>query len=569
MSSPVEQIKARLGIVEVVSSYFKLEKAGRNFKARCPFHQEKTPSFFVSPEREGFHCFGCNRGGDILSFVEEMEGLDFLGALRVLADRAGVVLDSHRTHLHEEKERLLRVLVAAQEFYAEKLRREETVLGYLKKRGVSDKTIADFGLGFAPARGEVHESLVARGFSPHDISAAGLSVAAGGGYRDRFRQRLMFPLADSAGRVVGFSGRWLGKEEEVAKYINSPQTAIYDKSALLYGLHRAKSAIRRAEEAVLVEGPFDLLLSHQAGVENTLAVSGTAFTAKHLTYLSRLARKVVMAFDGDAAGLAASRRATDLCLAAGLEVKIASLPAGADPAELVHDNPETWREAVAGAKHLIDFFLGAITRRGLDRRQLAHAVKQEVYPYILQLSQRIDRAYFIARISELVDLPEEVIMADLNELRSSPAGTKEPPAPALTGPISRQEKIREKLLGFWWWRGEKLAGRILEVLGGSWLEGAEKELTGRKEELVLTAELTHGPIGDQEIVYLIEDLISQWRIEECQGELRLALERLNQFEKINDRRQIDIHLKQCQDVSRRLNLLKQESLATKQRSGLE
>ncbi len=330
MPTPVEQVKERLNITDVVSSYLPLAKAGVNLKGRCPFHNEKTPSFFVSPSRQSFHCFGCGKGGDIITFVQEIEGLEFLDALKLLADRAGITLDlksgGQASATTREKAALSAVLEQATRFYEKKLTEHPEALAYLTGRGLAKATITNFRLGFAPS-GWRHltDYLLGEGLATGLLDKAGLVVmkdkAASGPSAgaplerpcyDRFRGRIMFPLLDAGGTVAGFSGRLYdpeGRRNEEAKYLNSPQTILYDKSRLLYGLDKAKLSIRREDKAVLVEGQMDLVLAHQIGLENTVAVSGTALTDRHLAALARLSRRLIMAYDADEAGLAASRRA--------------------------------------------------------------------------------------------------------------------------------------------------------------------------------------------------------------------------------------------------------------------
>jgi DNA primase len=461
MSQAVQQIKDRLGIVEVISSYLRLEKAGVNWKARCPFHQEKSASFFVSPARGSYHCFGCHRGGDVFSFVEEIEGLDFMGALKVLADRAGVSLDQMSFQRDPEKQSLYDVLELSKHFYREALKRQPVALAYLEKRGVKPETAEAFSLGLAPeAWQNLCHFLQQKGFSEAIMERAGLILksnkpGAVGRYYDRFRSRLMFPLADSSGRVVGFSGRIFPPEAEKnemagGKYVNSPQTALYDKGRMLYGLDKAKVEIRRADAVVLVEGQFDLIMSHQAGVVNAVAVSGTALTREHLELLSRLTHNLVMAFDGDAAGIAAASRAIGMALDLGLEVKVAELPLGVDPADLILQDAEKWKQSVTGAKHVIDFLLNVLEKKNTDRRELAHAIKKEVYGYVSRLRERIDRAHFIAKIADITGLNESVIQAEIDELlaKSRSLGNPIPKreANSQAGPAkSRLELIEERL----------------------------------------------------------------------------------------------------------------------------
>jgi len=313
MSSSVEQIKERLDIAAVVGSYVKLERAGGNFRARCPFHNEKTPSFMVSPDRGTFHCFGCNKGGDIFTFVEEIEGTDFHGALKILADKAGVVLTNEKPEQRDERERLFGILADSTLYYRKMLREDHEALEYLKKRGLKGETIDEFQIGFA--RDECHalsEYLHTKGYRDDEIEKTGMSLRSTkpgqeGRHYDRFRSRIMFPLCDSSGRVVGFTGR-VFRSDDPAKYVNSPQTALYDKSKILFGLSLAKSAIREAGSAILVEGQMDLIMAHQSGTKNSVAVSGTALTGYHLEMLKRFADKLYFAFDSDDAGLAAAKK---------------------------------------------------------------------------------------------------------------------------------------------------------------------------------------------------------------------------------------------------------------------
>lgn len=457
MSQAVEQIKDRLGIVEVVSSYLRLEKAGVNWKARCPFHQEKTPSFFVSPARGSYHCFGCHQGGDIFSFVEEMEGLDFMGALKVLADRAGVSLSQINLKSDDGKQALYDVLESAKRYYREELKHQPAAREYLIKRGLRPETIESFSIGFAPdAWQNLYNFLKQKGFAEEVMERAGLILKSSkpgtvGRCFDRFRGRIMFPLLDSSGRVVGFSGRIFPPEAEKnptsgGKYVNSPQTALYDKGRLLYGLDKAKVEIRRHDSVVLVEGQFDLIMSHQAGVANAVAVSGTALTHEHLNLLGRLTRNLIMAFDGDAAGVAAAGRAIGLALDLGLEVKVAELPSGVDPADLILSAPEKWQKGVAEARHIIDFLLDSLGKKIGDRRELAHAIKKEVYGYVSRLRERIDRAHFISKIAEVTGLNEAVVQTEIDEMMNAAKQmSPSPPPVAKLAARSRLELIEERL----------------------------------------------------------------------------------------------------------------------------
>ena len=305
MSSPVDQIKDRLNIVDVISQYVKLEKAGVNFKGRCPFHNEKTGSFFVSPERQNYHCFGCNQGGDVFSFIEAIDGVSFKEALNILAEKAGVKLnqqDFSKTG-KDNKDDVLNVVEAAVNFYQKNLQLNTQAKDYLQGRGVNQSSFDVFRLGFARDEWRaLYDHLTTLGFSKKNQLEAGLVIEATAKdgrqvVYDRFRSRIMFPLFDLHGRPIAFSGRIFGahaSEGVSAKYINSPQTSLFDKSKVLYAYNFAKDAIRQTSQVILVEGQMDVVLAHQVGIKNTIAVSGTALTYDHVAILKRLANCLVM-----------------------------------------------------------------------------------------------------------------------------------------------------------------------------------------------------------------------------------------------------------------------------------
>ena len=346
MSSNVEQIKNRLSIIDVVGSYLKLEKAGVNFKTRCPFHNEKTPSFFVSPGRDSYYCFGCNRNGDIFNFVQEFEGVDFVGSLKILADRAGVKLQKIDSKTEDQNQRLFNILEESSSFYQRKLQDNKEALEYLKSRGLTEKTIKDFSLGFAPDEwGALMNYLKSKGYSEKEMDKAGLIKESGGKTYDRFRSRIIFPINDPSGRAVAFSGRIFGKESsKIPKYLNSPETSIFKKSYILFAYDKAKLEIRRSSFAVIVEGNIDVLMAHQAGYRNTIAPLGTALTREQVEKISKLTNRIVIAFDSDSAGFSASSRGARIALSLGIDLKVAAIPKGFDPADLIIKDVEEWKK---------------------------------------------------------------------------------------------------------------------------------------------------------------------------------------------------------------------------------
>lgn len=568
MTSTVEQVKARLAIVEVVGGYLKLERAGASWRARCPFHQEKTPSFFVSPGRGTWHCFGCNRGGDLISFVQEIENLDFVGTLKLLAERAGVEFQVPNRALASLKDRLYLLHEAANRHYTEQLSKSPAVLDYLTTRGLTAETIKSFRLGFAPAGWRnIGPILDRQNFKEAESIAAGLLVAPTASHReayDRFRQRIMFPLFDSVGRIVGFSGRIFGDDDKQAKYLNSPDTPLYDKSKLLYLYDRARLALRTADRCILVEGQMDALLSHQIGLVETVAVSGTALSPDHLTLIKRLTNNLIMAFDADLAGIKAGQRAIELALAAGFEVKIAVLPNDNDPADLIKTDPEQWRRAVAEAVHIIDFMLTVLQRprpgkseaTGLaDQRALAHAIEREVYPFIVRLANPLDQAFFINQIAVLLGLSDQVIKAGVEKVKINPARTESAPATETSAPPparTRRERLEEMIFGLTVWRAE-LAPPARVHLGSEKFDQLNAALTARRDELTLAAEVAYGRANN--FNEELNELLAYWQTEVWREELAVLLAKLKQLQSAPPAVVTPL-LARCQNLSQKINNLK-------------
>ncbi len=407
----VQQVKDKLSIVDVVSQYVKLERAGASLRARCPFHAERTPSFHVSPDRGTYHCFGCNVGGDIFTFVQEIEGLDFKGALKVLADKAGVEIVYEKKGDRDERERLFELLEAATIFFTSNL--SDEARKYLKERGLSDESIQTFRLGWASDAWEAASDFIRqKKFSEKEIVDAGLAVKGERGLRDKFRNRIIFPIADSAGRIVGFSGRIFGEKAspEAPKYLNSPETPLFHKSRILYGFDRAKVAIRKHNFAILVEGQMDLILSHQAGWPNTVAVSGTAFTQEHASLLKRMSDNLVIALDADQAGIKAAGKAARAALQGGLNVKVAKLPTGLDPADLiVKDGPEAWRAAIRESKDIITFLLDTLAEHLPQQDRFRRAVETIVLPYLTDVQSPIEREQYMKEIARRLGVSEDAV----------------------------------------------------------------------------------------------------------------------------------------------------------------
>lgn len=367
MQDAKEEVRSRLNIEDVISEYVQLKRAGRNFKGLSPFSSEKTPSFVVSPEKHIWHDFSSGRGGDVFSFIMEVEGLDFRGALEHLARKAGVDLTQFDSKADGEtakkKKRLLEASELAAKYFQQSLLKNKHALEYIfTQRGFTKDIVQEFRLGYAPDTGDVLvQALIKRGFSKKELADAGLTNRFGG---DLFRGRITVPLMDPSGQVIGFTGRILVDDPKAPKYLNTPQTLIYDKSRHVFGLSQAKEAIRKADRSVIVEGNLDVVASHQAGVKDVVATAGTALTEFHLKALSRLSPNVRLAFDADAAGVAATERAIPIAEHVGVALTIISLPDGVkDPDELVKKDQSLWTRAIDTAKPVVDWILEQYSSR--------------------------------------------------------------------------------------------------------------------------------------------------------------------------------------------------------------
>ena len=573
MASPVEQIKERLGIVDIVGGYLKLERAGTNLKARCPFHTEKTPSFFVSPARNTYHCFGCGARGDIFSFIQEFEGLDFPGALKVLADRAGVTLSERNRKEEGERARLYGILESATAFYEQKLRESDAARAYLAGRGLSDETIARFRIGFAPEGWSgITDFLRGKGYANADVEKAGLSKPGERGHYDRFRGRVMFPITDGAGRVIAFSGRILPElaKDDAPKYVNSPETALFSKSHVLYGFDKAKMTIRKANFSIVVEGQMDLVMSHQGGFPNTVALSGTALTEAQVTLLQRLSGNVVLALDPDGAGVASAGRSALLALTMDMDVKIAALPPGKDPADLARTDPESWRATIRSAKHVVDFFLDNVRSRNLDQRSLTLAVRNTVLPYVARIVNHMDQAHFIARVASAVGLPEDAVRAEVAKVPAEEFAAPRSAAPATEGAregaaLSRARTIRRRLVGILLWQESlaepvidtaDLARRLTAEIGEEDFARVRKAPEAAKNDVLFEVELLYQevPYLDREVLELLDNL----REETVRERLAASLRDMRRAEASGDDARAKELFDTCDALSKELAALTRE-----------
>jgi len=607
--SSVEEIKARLPIEEVIASYVKLEKAGKSFKAKCPFHNEKSASFFISPERGGYYCFGCNAKGDIFTFVEQFEGLDFRGALKLLAERAGVQLVVNEK-ADGERDRLYQVMEEAAKYFEAQFSNSKEAKDYIKGRGITDETRTLFRIGWAPEGWRnLSTYLKGKGFSETLIEKAGLikksekgdaapsapgqSSNATVNFYDRFRGRIMFPISDSSGRVIAFTGRILKTDDMSAKYLNSPDTPLYDKSVVLYGLDKAKSDIRRLGYAILVEGQMDLVMSHQAGVKNTVAASGTALTDEatdkngmisNLGLVRRLSPNIIVAFDSDDAGRKAAMRAAGIALSMGMDVKIADIVGGKDPADLVKENADTWKDTLRTAKPVIEFELINVLREVTDQRKLAKAIEVRILPLVARIESSSDQSFFVQMIADKTRIPSDAIWRDVriaadrakkeaaaavpnsastNSSAANSTGNNSGsyqsvrPNPRMSSEIPKRiDLIERRLFGLLhlmekdsYTKATEYRDNIKKLAGKSYEERQNRAET-MKSDLAFEAETFFGA-AKQDWDKIMNELLLNFEEDMIGDELMDAMHELKNAERAGDAKMVAEYAQKCQALSMR------------------
>ncbi|MBX5452155.1 MAG: DNA primase [Thermogemmatispora sp.] len=480
MSSIIETIKARLDLVDEVSQVVKLQKTGRAFKALCPFHSERTPSFYVFPESQHWHCFGCHESGDIFTFVQKSQGLDFPEALRYLAEKAGISLEGQPSYdgtqqreLAAQRERLRQLNEDAQLWFHQallRLREAAQARAYLQSRGLTAETVIDFGLGYAPdSRDALCRYLLAQGYSEQELIQGGLAREPedGQGLYDYFRNRIIFPIRDLRGQVIGFGGRTLGDGQP--KYLNTPQTLLFEKNSVLYAIDRAKEAIKQTNQVIIVEGYLDAIMAHQYGTRQTVACIGSAITEKHIQQIKKLTRHITLALDPDAAGMAATEHGIQEALRSlertivpiplpapsqdhrgqgpspraiirleeevDAQIDVLLLPAGQDPDEVIRQNPAQWEEALAHPLPLVDYYFVAKTA-DLDLRQPRDQAlaARRLLPIIALISDRVKRDAYVRKLARMIHVDEQSLYNELQRsLRGKHQGVAEIIVPAEAG----------------------------------------------------------------------------------------------------------------------------------------
>ncbi len=489
MSSIIETIKARIDLVDEIGQVIKLQKTGKAFKGLCPFHNERTPSFYVFADTQHWHCFGCHESGDIFTFVQKLQGLDFREALLYLAEKAGVQIEESAGHDPQEqresaalKERLRQLNEDAQLWFHQMLLRSREAAparAYVQSRGISGESVLDFGLGYAPEQREsLCRYLLAQGYTEQELVSGGLARERDdrNGVYDYFRNRIIFPIRDIRGRVIGFGGRALGDGQP--KYLNTPQTPLFEKNSVLYALDRAREAIKQADRVIIVEGYVDAVIAHQYGTQHTVACIGSAITEKHIQQIKKLTHRVTLALDPDAAGMAATEHGIQEALRSfdrtvvpvplpapaqerkgqgpramirleeqiDAEISVLLLPAGQDPDEVIRQNTAIWEEALAHPLPLVDYYFVARTA-DLDLRQphdQAEAARR-LLPVIGMVSDRVRRDAYLRKLAALIHGDERSLHSELQRLlRAQQSGITEVMVPVTPGDESRARRSRQR-----------------------------------------------------------------------------------------------------------------------------
>ncbi|MFH1286977.1 MAG: DNA primase [Candidatus Magasanikbacteria bacterium] len=435
--SDTDRIKEKIDIVDLINEYLQMKPAGINHKGLCPFHQEKTPSFMASRERQNFHCFGCGKGGDVFTFVQEIEGMEFVDALNYLANKTGIELTKtfENTGETSKKQRLKDINTEAARFYNYFLTKMDASVPareYLKGRGLTNETIEEWQIGFVPDQWDLlTRYLLKKGHSIDDLVESGLTIKrdgaspqSGKGFYDRFRGRVMFPIQNEHGSVVGFTGRVLVETEKSGgKYVNTPQTPVYDKSRVVFGLYKAKQDIRSKDQIVMVEGQLDVISVYQSGMKNVVATSGTAMTADQVKLLSRYSKNMNMAFDSDEAGVKAAKRGIEIALHEGMNLKVIHIPdgSGGDPDECVKMDKEAWFKYVENAESVMEWYFSmAFKNMNIFDPKQKQEITNQLLPEISLIPFAVEKDHWVQELSTRLQVEISVLREDLVRLAKKP-----------------------------------------------------------------------------------------------------------------------------------------------------
>ena len=557
MQDAKEEVRARLNIEDVIGEYVQLRRAGRNLKGLSPFTDERTPSFMVSPEKQIWHDFSSGKGGDIFTFVMLVEGMDFRQALEHLARKAGVDLSlfSHGDgRTAKRRARAREALKLAANFYQQNLVKNSAALEYaVKKRRLNRQTIGDFVIGYAPDQGDaLTKALEKRGFSRRELADAGLVNRFGG---DLFRGRMMVALSDSSGEVVGFTGRIIRDDPRAPKYLNTPQTLLFDKSRHIFGLYQAKEAIRKSDAAVIVEGNLDVVSSHQAGIKNVVATAGTAMTLQHLKALSRLAGRIRVAFDGDRAGVSATERAINLAQEIGVDLEVVSLPDGVkDPDELVQKDAALWQAAVERAQPAVDWVIA----RHAEMEDLATAEGKRRFSttalrIVRGLKDPVEQEHYLAVISKETGASLVALRAKLGAERLAPPAQLKKPKIEKATPSKPRDELADIIVGLA--LSQPSTRRWVGALEAASLdEPARAVVTALQAEPLLDAEKLPRPLQKFEQYVKIVQLKSErrymdWEPEALDSEMARLVKQLIRKHRDTKKQQLLEDLREAEELS--------------------
>lgn len=572
MSDIAQLIKEKIDIVDFLRQYLELKPAGKNFKALCPFHKEKTPSFMVSPEYQSWHCFGaCNEGGDAIKFLMKYENLEFYDALRILAEKTGVEIPRGGARDFNINNNLYSLLEAAKEFFRLQLSKSDSVKKYLSQRGLKTETVNEFGLGLAPDESDaLTRYLLKTGFNIADVERAGMTLKTERGtYWDRFRSRLMFPIFNHLGKVAGFSGRILpgADDSKVGKYVNTPETPIYQKSKILYGLHKTKNDIREAKQAVLVEGQMDFLMVWQAGVKNIAAISGTALTDEHLKILRRLADELVLSFDADEAGQAAAEKGIDAAHAFDFGVKLLMIEDEKfkDPAEVAEKNPNLMKTLIEKAKPVMDYYfqkyLGSKPKNLKEKKESVRTILLK----IKNLASAVDRDYWLKELAKLADLDERILLEEMDLVKErtvkfAPLSAEQENAAEEN--FSRRDLISQRIIGIALNSNELkgLLGESLQYLPVYYQEIYSGNFQGDLEKIVSLISLrfsfeneeSDGAKTEKEFLNLLRELKIEY-LKEKRQEISQLIKKL---ENSGEEKALNEALKEFDNISQEMRSLR-------------
>ena len=551
ISSPIEEIKNRLDIVEVVGSYIKLQKAGANLRAVCPFHSEKKPSLFISPARQIWHCFGCNSGGDIFKFVMQIEGVEFGDALRILAQRAGVELKKYSSEdagLRTERNKLYEICELTCRFFEKQLEASTTgkeAKHYLLKRGIKAESIEKWRLGYAPDVWQgLSDFLEARGYQKSEIERAGLGLTSEkGSFYDRFRGRIIFPVFDLNSQVIGFGGRVFKEKDEgeVAKYVNTPQTLLYDKSRTLYGLDKAKVEIRKKDVCIMVEGYVDAIMAFQSGTENVVATSGTALTTPQLKILKRYSNNLLTAFDMDVAGDSATKRGIELAQAQGFNIKVVTMTRGKDPADIVQESPENWHSMIQASKSILQFYFeSAFSRFDSKTPEGKRDISKALLPVLKIIPNAIERAHWVQELARRLQVKEEIVEEELKNISGVPLATPflETDTPILPKIMTRKQLLEERTASL----VLRNPGSTLELITDDYLPYFDPKI----QTIFVDLKQQKTPQTDDFVNYLFLRGEVEGESVDCLAEVKLSLREIEKMETKNKLDEISHEIKKAE-----------------------